>query len=140
MKARFGLRAELMQKTLSNRSRVSAWKELSMDAQSASINGVEIPQLPEGCGYQGYEFGARYPDSICFGGRLYDADDCDNAGNYYDPGEVIPCPMCDRKGAVEYHTRTFSSGTYKERLNAARSLVDDIRKNRKNGTEPWKAK
>jgi hypothetical protein len=102
--------------------------------------GGEMEQLPEGCGYQGYEFGASYPDSMCCGGKLYDCDMSDNDGNLYDPGEDIPCPMCDRKGAIEYHTRTFSSGTLKERRKAARLLVDDIRKNRINGTEPWKVR
>jgi len=29
------------------------------------------------CDYQGYEFGARYPDSVCVDGRLLDADNCD---------------------------------------------------------------
>ena len=97
-----------------------------------------MKRLPEGCGYQGYEFGASYPDSICFGGKLYDADNCDNAGNYYEPGDDIPCPICNPKDAIDYHTRTFSSGTYKERRKAARALVADIRKNRRKGTEPWK--
>jgi hypothetical protein len=49
------------------------------------------------CDYQGYEFGARYPDSVCIKGRLFDADDCDNNGNLYDRGEDIPCPMCRRR-------------------------------------------
>ena len=31
-----------------------------------------------GCNYQGYEFGASYPDSVCIEGRLWDADYCDN--------------------------------------------------------------
>lgn len=94
--------------------------------------------LPQGCGYQGYEFGASYPDSLCCGGRLYDCDNCDDAGNLYEPGEYIPCPMCDPSGARAYHTRTMSAGTYAERRRAARCLVADIRRNRKNGTEPWK--
>jgi hypothetical protein len=97
----------------------------------------KIPQLPEGCGYQGYEFGAAYPDSICFGGRLYDADNCDDDGNYYEPAEHVPCPMCNRIGAINYHTNQ-NSGSYASRRKAARHLVDDIRKNRRNGTEPWK--
>lgn len=94
--------------------------------------------LPQGCGYQGYEFGAAYPDSICFGGRLYDADNCDNNGNYYEPSEAVPCPMCHPAEAVKYHTGTMNSGSYAQRRAAARSLVASIRRNRKNGTEPWK--
>lgn len=97
-----------------------------------------MKQLPEGCGYQGYEFGASYPDSICFGGRLYDADNCDGNGNYYEPSEHVPCPMCHREKAIDYHTRQFNQGSYESRRKAARHLVNDIRKNRKNGTEPWK--
>lgn len=54
------------------------------------------------CSYQGYEFGASYPDSICMDGRLYDADDCDDNGNLYEPTEDIPCPMCREKDAVDY--------------------------------------
>lgn len=103
----------------------------------------EIPQLPNGCGYQGYEFGAgRYPDSICFGGRLYDADDCDNDGNYYEPPETIPCPMCKEQQAVEYWIDRFRLGgaTNSDAMLNARSLVDDIRKNRANGTPPWKTR
>lgn len=32
------------------------------------------------CGYQGYEFGAHYPDSICCDGYLWDADSGDEMG------------------------------------------------------------
>jgi|HubBroStandDraft_2_1064218.scaffolds.fasta_scaffold798620_2 hypothetical protein len=98
-----------------------------------------MKQLPEGCGYQGYEFGASYPDSICFGGRLYDADDCDGDGNYYEPAEIIPCPMCHPKKATDYWEGQMQ-GTKKERRVSAVSLVQDIRRNRRNGTEPWKYK
>ena len=94
---------------------------------------TEIPQLPAGCGYQGYEFGAAYPDSICFGGKLYDADNCDNDGNYYEPTEDIPCPLCREQDAIEYWTRQFG-----DNARAAKTLVADIRKNRANGTEPWR--
>lgn len=100
-----------------------------------------VPTLPEGCGYQGYEFGAgRYPDSICCGGRLYDADNCDNAGNLFEPAEEIPCPMCQDASAVKYwYERNLLTGLpTEEAMQAAKSLVDDIRRNRKNGTEPWK--
>ena len=96
-----------------------------------------------GCGYQGYEFGAgSYPDSICVDGRLFDADNCDNKGNLYEPTEDIPCPMCREKEAVKYWAeRNHLSGTLtrKQALINAKSLVADIRKNRQNGTEPWKA-
>lgn len=98
--------------------------------------GQVIPQLPDGCGYQGYEFGAAYPDSQCFGGRLYDMDNCDG-DVIYEPGDYVPCPMCRPREAIEWHSGRFS-GSRMERMKAARSLVADIRSNRKNGTEPWK--
>ena len=95
--------------------------------------------LPEGCGYQGYEFGAgRYPDSICFGGRLYDADDCDNDGNYYEPTDEIPCPMCHPIKAMKYWEDRFRLSGDRGAKESARSLVSDIRNNRQRGTEPWK--
>lgn len=96
--------------------------------------------LPAGCGYQGYEFGASYPDSECFGGRLYDMDNCDGDGNVYEPAEHIPCPMCHPRLAVRYWTEQNELGgnPQAEALAAAKSLVADIRRNRKNGTEPWK--
>ena len=87
--------------------------------------------LPAGCGYQGYEFGsASYPDSICYGGRLYDADRCDDAGNLYEPLDgIVPCPICHPDAAVRWHAGR-SSGTRKECFGAARMLVADIRRNR----------
>lgn len=100
-----------------------------------------MKNLPEGCGYQGYEFGAgHYPDSLCCGGRLYDADNCDGKGNLYEPAEEIPCPMCREKEAIAYWAERMSLQIPKQQaLINARGLVADIRKNRKNGTEPWKA-
>lgn len=104
------------------------------------------------CGYQGYEFGAgRYPDSICVDGQLYDADDCDNDHNLYEPTDYIPCPMCRPKEAISYYkdrnlyaTVPKSGGGLKwqfskrDAARTARHLIRNIRKNRKNGTEPWK--
>lgn len=92
----------------------------------------EVPMLPAGCGYQGYEFGASYPDSQCFGGRLYDMDNCDGDGNLYEPIEYIPCPMCHPKKYVEYRVQLGWS------LKAAKALTTNIRNNRKNSTELWK--
>ncbi len=57
-------------------------------------------RLPDGCGYEGYEFGATYLDSQCFGGRLYDMDNCDGEGNLYEPGAYIPCPQCNHEQAL----------------------------------------
>ena len=55
---------------------------------------AQVPQLPNGCGYVGQDFGASYQDSQCYGGRLYDLDNCDGNGNLYEPLEYIPCPKC----------------------------------------------
>ncbi len=42
------------------------------------------------CDYVGHEFGACYPDSVCIGGRLYDADsdECRRGGD-------LACPRCN---------------------------------------------
>jgi hypothetical protein len=81
------------------------------------------PMPPGGCGYQGYEYGAgTYPDSICVDGLLFDADDCDNDGNLYVPEEEMPCPICDKKGAIAF---------WRQRGNKnAKALIEDIRRNR----------
>lgn len=94
------------------------------------------------CNYQGYEFGAgSYPDSVCIDGKLFDADNCDGEGNLYEPGEDIPCPMCDPRGAVKYWTERnqCGGGTRRKAAENARSLVADIRGNRgvNNMTEKW---
>ncbi len=84
------------------------------------------------CGYQGYEFGAgRYPDSICVDGQLFDADNCDDNHNLYEPSEFIPCPMCREDDAIYYWTeRNRASMPKRKAAAAARSLVADIRANR----------
>lgn len=92
----------------------------------------KVRMLPSGCGYQGYEFGAAYPDSTCYGGKLYDDDNCDGEGNLYKPLDEIPCPMCHPKKYVEYRVQLGWTP------NAAKALTANIRDNRKNGTEPWK--
>lgn len=89
------------------------------------------------CGYQGYEFGATYPDSVCVDGRLLDADHCDDEGNIYDNDEDVPCPMCRREEAIRWHANR-NHGTYKERMRCARLLVADIHKNRRTGNFPLK--
>ena len=88
------------------------------------------------CNYQGYEFGAPYPDSVCIDGRLFDADYCDAAGNLYDRDDDVPCPICRREDAIKWHASTFNSGTYKERMKGARQLVADIINNRRIGNFP----
>ena len=104
------------------------------------MKNAEKKEWPQGCGYQGYEYGAAYPDSLCLGGMLFDADNCDNDGNLYEPTESIPCPMCHPILAQRWHTnRNQNSGvTKKQAERDAAALVSDIRRNRRLGTEPWK--
>jgi len=51
----------------------------------------------------GHDFGASYPDSQCFGGILYDLDNCDDRGNLFTPLEEIPCPECQHEAWREYY-------------------------------------
>lgn len=53
------------------------------------------------CGYQGYEFGAHYPDSLCCDGYLWDADSGDEMG--MDSGGDIPCPSCNRSEWLAFY-------------------------------------
>ena len=66
---------------------------------------VEAEPEPTSCGYQGYEFGASYPDSVCIDGYLWDADSCDEPGSGFHIGGEIPCPACNTSeylsGALE---------------------------------------
>jgi len=73
---------------------------------------TEIPMLPDGCGYMGHEFGARYLDSQCFGGQLYDLDNCDDSGNLYEPGEYIACPQCHMEEWLEGLAEDVGSGIH----------------------------
>lgn len=52
------------------------------------------------CGYQGHEFGASYPDSMCIDGLLWDADSGDGEG-YFTCGGEIPCPRCSTKAFLQ---------------------------------------
>lgn len=54
---------------------------------------ADVPELPNGCGYMGRDFGASYIDSECFGGQLYDLDNGEQ-GVLYEPMEYLPCPQC----------------------------------------------
>lgn len=48
-------------------------------------------QLGSSCAFDGPWFGAHYPDAICDGGYLHDAD-----GDGYDPNDwSYPCPRCN---------------------------------------------
>lgn len=101
------------------------------------------------CGYQGYEFGGGYPDSICGDGYLWDADSggYDEAGNsVLDIGGEIPCPSCNRAAWLAYyrseiieigeeqgfedhhHPRTVKYGGFPELI---RGDIDAMRKARR---------
>jgi hypothetical protein len=81
-----------------------------------------------GCGYQGYEFGARYLDSICTDGHLQDADsDTDSLFFYGD----IPCPKCRQIDAMDrYAEDNLDSPDCRWPRYYAWYLVMDIRRNR----------
>lgn len=70
----------------------------------------EVPTLPKGCGYKGHEFGANYLDSECFGGQLYDMDNCDDNGLLYEPCEYLPCPNCRMEEWLESMVEHIGSG------------------------------
>lgn len=57
------------------------------------------------CDYQGHEFGAQYPDSVCIDGYLWDADsgDASDDGWIYTSGGDIPCPKCNAEEHREYY-------------------------------------
>lgn len=61
----------------------------------------DLPTLPAGCGYMGYDFGAGYIDSECFGGQLYDLDNCDEPGTLNEPHDYYPCPQCRHEEWLE---------------------------------------
>lgn len=66
---------------------------------------VRLSDDCRGCGYQGHEFGAPYPDSTCIDGFLWDADSghADPAGEgwIYTNGGDRPCPYCNHTAWVE---------------------------------------
>ena len=57
------------------------------------------------CDYQGHEFGATYPDSVCIDGFLWDADSGEASEDgwwMYANGGEIPCPKCNAEAYAEY--------------------------------------
>ena len=58
--------------------------------------------MTDGCDYQGYEFGACYPDSVCIDGFLWDADSGE-PGESLEHGGEIPCPKCNHDEFLAYH-------------------------------------
>lgn len=63
-----------------------------------------------GCDYQGHEFGACYPDSVCIEGYLWDADSGDSDGLTH--GGDLPCPKCNRAEWREYHADSVVDEAY----------------------------
>ncbi|WP_299073402.1 hypothetical protein [uncultured Paraglaciecola sp.] len=67
------------------------------------------------CDYQGYEFGAHYPDSVCIDGYLWDADSGgsdENGETYLDSGGVLPCPECNSKSYVRYMAEDWNESGF----------------------------
>lgn len=63
-------------------------------------DNIPVKMFVDGCDYQGHEFGASYPDSVCLDGWLFDADSgySIDGGWAYTSGGDIPCPKCNPKG------------------------------------------
>lgn len=72
----------------------------------------ETEQLPAGCGYIGHDFGASYPDSQCFGGRLYDLDNSDAPGALNEPPRYINCPQCQHEAWLEDQAGSIMEAGY----------------------------
>ena len=105
---------------------------------------IKTEQLATSCGYQGYEFGAHYPDSVCCEGYLWDADS--GFEGYLGNGGDIPCPQCNRAEWLAYyrseileigeeqgfedhhHPRTVKYGGFPELI---RGDIDAMRKARR---------
>ncbi|MGP2977728.1 hypothetical protein ACTVLL_11340 [Serratia nevei] len=64
------------------------------------------------CGYQGYEFGAHYPDSICCDGYLWDADAYEDG--MLTSGGDIPCPQCNCEAWMAYHRENIIEIGYEQ--------------------------
>lgn len=67
-----------------------------------------------GCDYQGREFGAQYPDSVCIDGYLWDADSgvAGDDGWVYTNGGDLPCPQCNHDEYREYHADSVIEDAY----------------------------
>lgn len=52
------------------------------------------------CDYEGKDYGARYIDSQCIDGELWDLDKCDEKGNLYSTGDNLICPKCKGLGYI----------------------------------------
>lgn len=54
------------------------------------------------CDYQGYDFGASYPDACCINGYLWDLDSCEEPGGPLYSGGELPCPQCNHEEWLEW--------------------------------------
>ncbi|MEZ8054341.1 hypothetical protein [Vibrio atlanticus] len=67
------------------------------------------------CDYQGYDFGARYLDSTCIDGYLWDLDSGgrdENGDSYLDNDGDMPCPACNPKSWVKYQADEYEVDGY----------------------------
>lgn len=74
--------------------------DTDLDTDTGHEEAVEV----RSCGYQGHEFGAHYPDSLCIDGELWDADSDDGDGMLTAGGD-IPCPACRTREWLERAVR-----------------------------------
>ena len=72
-----------------------------------------------GCSYQGYDFGANYPDSDCVDGYLWDMDsgDADGDGWAYTHGGEDPCPWCNHAEWMEGCLESLENDGYSAAAN-----------------------
>lgn len=86
------------------------------------------PQL--GCDYRGQEFGARYPDSVCIDGYLWDADsgNATEDGWLYDNGGEMPCPQCNESYAAEQLSERLADECEDESKKPADFLDEALRR------------
>lgn len=89
--------------------------------KAESERGVDAEVVATGCGYEGFHFGAVYPDGGCHGSYLHDLD-----GDGFDPDDhTHPCPNCN---AGEFFERVYENAygvglsEQEARLDAARLL------------------
>lgn len=73
-----------------------------------------IPSPRDSCNYQGFEFGANYPDSVCVEGYLWDADSgySQDDGWVYTSGGDIPCPGCNERTWLAWAKEQWFSDAY----------------------------
>lgn len=73
-----------------------------MEQAKAELHFLTRQEAEPVCQYSGRDFGASYPDSVCIGGFLWDADSCDEPGGPLLNGGEIPCPECNAEARKQY--------------------------------------